>query len=376
MLAAIKAALSIQGAPLYNDEIATFHERIYIWGQLMTERRMVDAEELAQELSVILKLPYEQDLIMLYKLYETALSLTHGHYDVVEEKICLLEKDVNKMNKEHLYQLYRLKATLCFRRENHEEALRLNLAALELKEHFRGNLAGLYYNIGAAYSSLNHPFRAIMYLEEVRKHHIDDKLSVLGVFIDHVFSDSYLKIGELDRAKALLDKALLRAEAIGHKLGRKKYIGMILHQLGRYYQIKGEAKQALQYYERAFKFFDMSFLDYHENAYRKIECLIAMKRQAEAEELIIHGLEVAKNNERFTMLYTSLRYLLVLREKEAQHYLENHAVPYLISKSEYFYALDFCRHLEEQYKKTGNTKKTLEVACISRDIYVKIFLGK
>ncbi|MCL2376845.1 MAG: helix-turn-helix domain-containing protein [Defluviitaleaceae bacterium] len=375
ILAAIKTALDIQGAPLYDYETATFHERLYIWGQLMMERRMADAEDLGQELSIILKLPYERDLIMLYRLHETALLLTNGHYDDVQEKLHLFEDGLDDMNNEHLYHLYRLKGTLSFRRDNHEDALQFNLKALELKEHFRGNLAGLYYSIATAYSCLNRPFSAIMYLEEARRHHKDDKLSVLGVFIDHVFSDSYLKIGELNRAKALLDKALLRAEAIGHKLGRKKYIGMILHLLGVYHKKRGEAGQALQYYERAFEFFDKSLPDYLENLYKKIECLIAMKRQAEAEELIVYGLEVAKSNEKFTVLYTSLRRLLTLREKEAQLYLENHAVPYLISKSEYFYALDICKQLEEQHKKAGNIKKSLETACISRDVYVKIFLG-
>ena len=374
MLRAVKAAMGVENAPLADGEIAAFHERLYVWGQLMGDRRMDDARDLGQELAVILKLPYEQDLIMLYKLFEIKLRLTEGDFAAAEEMLDTLAKALDKMDGEHQFHYYAARSTLCFRMDDGEQALEFGLKSLELKEYCRGNLASLYYRIAVNYSVLNRPFCAIMYLEEARRHHNDDRLNVLGVFIDHVFADSYLKIGELARAKPLLDAALLRAESIGRKLGRKKYIGMILHLLGRYHQKMGNGEQALSYFDRAFEYFWADGPDYRENNYHKVRCLIAMKRYGEAKGLLFQIL-ATPHSEKYTIMYISLLHLLTLRETTSQGYLENCAIPYLIDKSEHFIALDFCEQLEEQYKKNGNGKKPLEIAATARDVYAKIIFG-
>ena len=374
MLRAVKTAMGVENAPLTDSEIAAFHERLYVWGQLITERRMEDARDLGQELAVILKLPYEQDLIMLYELFEVKLWLTEGDYDAAAEKLGILAKSFDKMNGEHQFHYYGAKSTLCFRMDEGRQALDFSLKTLELKQHCRGNLAGLYYRIAVDYSVLNRPFAAIMHLEEARRHHNDDRLSVLGVFIDHVFADSYMKIGELARAKPLLDAALLRAESIGQKLGRKKYIGMILHLLGRYHQKLGEGEQALSHYNRAFEYFLVGGPDHLDNYYHKLRCLIEMKRAGEAQDLIGEALMAAKG-EKFMMLYMGLFHLMSIRQAGSQDYLEYCTVPYLIERGEYFIALDFCEQLEKQYKKNGNSKKPLEIAATARDVYAKIIFG-
>ena len=374
MLRAFKAAMGVEAAPLTDAEIATYRERLYIWEQLMADRRMSDARDLGQELSVILKLPHERDLILLYEIFEVKMLLAEGDFDNSYKKLDILEKSFKAISPEHHFHYYRARSTLYFREDDGEQALKFGLKALELKEDCR-NLASLYYSIAVNYSMLNRPFAAIMYLEEARRHHNDDMLSVLGVFIDHVLPDSYLKIGEFSRAKPLLDAALLRAESIGRKLGRKKYIGMILHLLGIYYGKMGDAEQALDYFDRAFEYFWKGGPDYRENYYHKTRCLIVMRRYIEAKDMIEQAL-ITDNNEKFTVLCNSLLHLMTLREIASQNYLEHCAIPYLVDKSEYFITLDFCEQLEEQYKKSGNGKKSLEIAVTARDVYAKIIFGQ
>ncbi|MCL2573236.1 MAG: helix-turn-helix domain-containing protein [Defluviitaleaceae bacterium] len=373
MLRDIKAAMGIENAPLIDAETVVFHERLFVWAKLMIERRMDDAHDLSCELAVIRKLPYEKDLIMLYDIFAAGLELTKGNFDEGSKMLDELGKSLDSMNGECRFYYYRGCSTLAFRRDDGELALDYALKALVLKEHCR-HLASLYYSIAVDYAMLNRPFQAIMYLNEAKAHHNDDPLSVLGVFIEHVLSENLLRIGETARAKHILDSALLRAEAIGRKLGRKKYIGMILHQLGIYHRKRNELEQALNYFNRSFEFFWEGGTDWFENYYQKARCLIAMKCPNEAREVIETAIKIDGNSKYITML-TGLIHIITLREVGSQDYLENVTIPQLISKHENFIALDFCEQLEEQYKKSGNGKKPLEIAATARDIYARIMFG-
>jgi len=375
-LKAIKKALSIEGAPLTDEEAAAFRARYSIWGGLLTDRRIDDAHNLGDELAVILKLPYEKDLIMLHKLYEINHLQTIGKYDAVEIGLAGLEKSLDEMSPEHLCRYYGTKSALLFRREEYEESMRYKLKMFELKDHISSNHASIYYSMAVGYSCLNRPFSALLYLEDARRLHNDHDLSVLGLFIDHVTAKHYLSIGELARAKPLLDKALQRAEGIGRKLGRRKYIGMILHLIGIYHQENGGDEEALRFFNRADEYFYVGGLDHLENIYYKTRSLITQKNFAKAKELLTHAKDTAAHNEKFTIVYKALSHVISLRENESRQYLKSTAIPYLVSKHEYFMALYFCGHLEEQYKKTGNSKKSLEVSAVARDVYAKIIFGE
>jgi len=375
MLHAIKNAMDVANAPLTEAEIATYRETLHVWLELMSGRRIDDAVTLGKELAVILHLPYEYDMILLYKIYEAGLSITIGDYNVVEEKMDVIAKNMKDMKGEHLFQFYRNQGTLRFRREDYEQGLKYSLKALDYSEYARGNLASAYYNVAVEYSMLNKPIQALIYLEKARNLHKDSPLNILSVFIDHVFAKSYLLINELERAKDLLDPALLKAEAIGAKLGRKKYIGMILNLLGIYYVKKGEQKTALSYFERAQEFFWVGGLDYFNNSYYKIRCHLELKQTSKAKDLLTEVIENAVDNERYNVIFNGLQYQMSLKDNGAANHLETITIPFLLQKHEYFYALDFCKVLECHYKKLGNTKKYLEIAVIMRDIYQKILLG-
>jgi len=375
MLRAIKTAMGVDMAPLMDDELVSYHERLYVWGQLMADRRMDEALDMRQDLSVIQNLPYELGMNLLYKQFDIYLQLTEGKYDAASKGLDEIAGGFNDFTGEQKYHYYSAQSTLYFRREDYCNGLAMSLKCLELKEHWRGNLASVYYRVATNYSGLNRPFAAIIYLEEARRHHkTDDRLSILGVFIDHVLSANLLCIGELDRAKPLLDAALLRAEGIGRKMGRKKYIGMILHQLGIYWRKKNDNTQALAYFDRAFEFFWPGGLDYLENCYQKARVLIGERRHDEARGLIDEAMR-AERHVKFFVMYEGLLHLMTLRETESQEYLQHTVIPYLISKHEYFISLDFCEQLEEQYKKNGNGRKPLEIAAVARDIYAKIVSG-
>ncbi|MCL2752824.1 MAG: helix-turn-helix transcriptional regulator [Defluviitaleaceae bacterium] len=373
MLKAIKAAMGIKNAPFSDAEIAAYRESLFVWLELMAHRRIDDAKDLGSELAVILNLPFERDLIMLYHLYDAGLCITIGDFDDAENKMNSLDKA--KMNGEHLFQYYRNLGTLCFRREDYERALEYGLRAIDYSEYTRGNLAAAYYSIAADYSMLSQPVRAIMYLEEARKRHKNTPLSILSVFIEHVLCKSYLLLNESERAKPILDAALTKAEAIGVKLGRKKYIGMILNLLGVYHMKRSEHKEALAYFNKAHEYFWVGGLDYFHNSYYKARCLLELKQAAQAKELAADVLANATNSERFTMLFDGLRKEMHFKENGSAENIENVIIPYLIGKSELFFALDFCEHLECRYKKAGNSKKANEIAIIMRDIYAKIIFG-
>lgn len=372
MLAAIKATLGIEGAPFTDAEKTTFRQRFYVWGELLGDRRMDDARDLGQELSVILKLPFEQDLVMLYRLYEISQMLSHGQNDDASRKLDKLVDQQDQMSGEHMYRYLRNRAGLDYGKDNHQ-ALKFNLQALEFQSHSLVNPASLYYNIAGCYFMLNHPVQSLIYLEKAGRLHNPTQLDVLGVFIDHVFAGNYLKMGELNLAKERLDRALIKAEAIGRKLGRKKYIGMILHLLGVYHQKLNDHAEALNHFNRAAQYFWEGGSDHLDNLCSQIRCLITLKRQAEAKDLLKNATEHAKNSEIHAVIFGALEYALTLRNPQSVQHLEGHAIPYLIQKNEFFHALDFCHDLECYHKKQGNAKKSLETAAIVRDIYAKIF---
>jgi len=64
-ISGIRHFLDIENAPLLEHELADYRNRLWVWNDIIAADRLNDAKAMQSELSPILKLPYERNLILL-----------------------------------------------------------------------------------------------------------------------------------------------------------------------------------------------------------------------------------------------------------------------------------------------------------------------
>lgn len=378
MLKAIISSLGIEGAPLNKGRDAAFREQLYVWRKVIKDRRVNEARQMQEGLSVILNLPFEQDLIATYRLFEINLLIAEKKLTLAEEKLSYFDSFAESLSVENLYHYYFNKGSLHMHQKQTEIALAYSLIALayslnsnELDIHNFEEEAYLYYNIAVCYSQLGMPFRSTRYIKQASALIYDDRASVLGLYLDNLLASNYMRTGEEALALELFDKCIVRARSIGYQL----YIGIALHNLGCLCLKANELKQAMNYFDQAFEYFKMDDWFYLENMYFKIRCLIELKEFSQCEEILMNTKEIVNQNEKYQLLFNFLVHILSIKKESSRRYLIEIAIPHLVASNEYYKALDFCNVLENYFTKRNIGRKSLEIAAISRDIYKKIIFG-
>jgi len=182
-----------------------------------------------------------------------------------------------------------------------------------------------------------------------------------------------MHVGEYDKAEPIFIDALLQAKRIKSNL----HIGLALYNLALFYRLKGDLEASIKACDEALISFkdDYQYIIYV--LINKALCLIKMKDFTQGKEVIMQGLELAKNNKAMTLLIEIISHTATLDNKESCDYLENFAIPYSRTSDVddgggIYLALELCHTLEAHYKKKRLLKKAQAVATIARDILLEM----
>ena len=156
----------------------------------------------------------------------------------------------------------------------------------------------------------------------------------------------YLRLGHAERAIEHFDKTLEIARIIKNE----PYIGYALHNHGYARFVLGDYKEAIDYLDQVFKYFEKDDEVYLETLYRKIRCLIAAKSHIN-KSMLSDAILSAKNNGYYLMLFDSLKHLLTLKDENSLKYIEETTIPSLINEYKYDEVMDYCDILKEAYEK-------------------------
>ena len=368
----IKNALGVPKAPLFDDEIIAFRERLYLWRDTMRNRLFDEAKKMQAELSVILYMPFEQDLALLYKLYEVKLAIAEGHAQLATEMLDTLESGLCSASKENLYHYHYNRGVVYMMDKHVEKSLKHFKIAYDLDLGNSIKELALHINLAGCYSDMGMAVRTITYLErEYHVHRDNNKASLMGLKIDNMLAVNYMYTNEESHAMNLLEACLAHARSLDYPL----YIGIALHNLGCLYFKKANLEQALEHFNQAFEFLNEHKRPHLENVYQKARCLIEMRQRSEAKKIIKNAIIDAEDSEKYIHLFKSLSHLTTIKQKASYDYLLNTAIPKMLVMYEYQKALDFCQVLEFQLRECNLHGRVNAIVSISREIYKKIVVG-
>jgi tetratricopeptide (TPR) repeat protein len=365
----LRKSLDLEDVPLFEDEIADFRKRLYFLRDNIRDWRIAEARKLREELTGILKVPFEPELRMLFDMFSVRLLMKDGSVDSAEE--CLTATkftfDEATATDEMIYHFNYNMGSLYAYKGDYREAQKYYMKAFDIDGFVKEE--GLYYNLAYCYSKLGAYVHAVNFLERMHGEFNHSSTSELAMRFENLLGTNYMRIGQMERAKELFEKSLERAK----NFGIKPHIGGVLHNYGCVSLKLGEYEEALRYFEQALECLSEGSGMYFENMYFKIRCLIAMKSSM-AKVLLPRVVTSAKGNEHYLLLFNSLTHLSARRNEKSLIYIEEVTIPYLLEKCEYFRVIDYCEFLEKAHR---NTKiKPLEIASILRNVYQKMIFGE
>lgn len=374
MLEDIKKFLGVIGAPITDQELEYFWNRLRVWSNASGEYRIEEAQRIRNEVSIVLQLPYETDFIMQYYVYEAKHFLAMRESEQAENSLNMASRYLEEANKWNRYIYHSIEGIILSNRGMVMESLRANLKALEFKEDDI-NGSGLILNIARRYYEIGRLLHAQMYLEQGRKEYNkqfgDDMVSIFAIQFDDLQANLYGCIGEHSKAQKLYEKNFVKAKS----LGNERHMAFALNNMGHLYMRAKKWGKAIDYFDQAHAYFKDMGAEYAiTTLYQKTLCYFHLKELDQCQAMLEAMLPLAADNEEFAIKIESIAHLMTMKDSESSEYIANVTIPYLLEKHNPSAALEFCELLEEYYQKKGALKKSLEIAAISRDIYRQMLI--
>ena len=379
----VKAFLEIENAPLLDDEIVLFRGQIYRLLNLIKDENLEEVRKILEDLRAVKQLPFEPDLVMLYEMAEIRLLLKLRDIEAARKNLKLMEAKVGTATKENLYHYYFNMGSLSIYDKDGKEALRFLASAHKLGVGFNIEEPTLNFNLAMCQALFGKYLIAISLLERVHYLFEHDSESAESMRYNNVIGLYRLRLGHAEKAIEHFEKALEIAKLIKNEL----YIGCLLHNHGHARFILGDYKEAIEYLDQVFRYFEKDDEVYLETLYRKIRCLIAAKSHIN-KSMLSDGILLAKDNEYYLMLFNSLKHLLTLKDENSLKYIEETTIPSLINEYKYDEVMDYCNILKEAYEKRlamkslpKSQEKSLEIKLqkierLAFEIYKEMTSGK
>ncbi|MCL2169498.1 MAG: helix-turn-helix transcriptional regulator [Defluviitaleaceae bacterium] len=380
-IAAIKSHFGITDMPLTEHECEAFRNGLYFWRDHIRDKRMVEAREMRDRFSPVLILePCDDDLPLLYRLFDILLMFYEGGLDKAEQELDKLESKVDTMLPEHLYYFNTNKGSLLALRKRFENALEFYLKALHIFENnklpFQTNINVLYYHIAHCYTSMESPSHAIIFLGKIPELSNSGKIATYEIGIDILRAINFRMVGHFQEAESLLKNCLLQAKGVQSK----SYVGFTLFNLGMLYRCLGKWDEAISHLDQALDTFEMAS-EYHlPVVYHRICCLIEKRDFVKAEAEIELSEALCSQNQDHVILIKSLPHILNISRRistydgESVDFIENITIPFLIKECESFEAVKCYELLLHHFKRTKKKIKILSTKAAIGDIYKKAFI--
>jgi len=388
-LAGIRHILNAELLPLTDDEISAFRERLYIWRDMIRNRKIDEAKDLQGKIAGIVDLDVDFELVSLYRMFEITLLIVQGDFSKAASKLDSSDKAL--METESQYYYFRNKGTLNILTNKFEDALTSFSQALEIgksEECILKDDDSIYFNIALCYHNLHLPNHAIRFLEESERERTD-RTSTFGWHIDCILAVNYIRVRQLPEAEVLLQKCLTYAEASDDN----SLIAMTLHNFGFMHQTSENWLLAIGCYNRASELHDYGTVLYLDSLYGNIRCCIELgdyTKSAQLLEVFSEHLSESKNSQLssgskplYATLHESLICLMFISRDKVDannnrtlgsmaDFIMDKAVPLLIDEYRYTHAIDFCEILSQFFEKTNTLDKALAIKNIAMDIYKKM----
>ncbi|MCL2361746.1 MAG: helix-turn-helix transcriptional regulator [Defluviitaleaceae bacterium] len=379
-LCKIKKALNVEGAPLTESEAEIFKSRLWLWNEVMTANRLHDANTMQEELSLITRLPFEKDLVLLYTMLDIRLLNKKGDIVTAQSRLEAVENEVKNSSIEIRNLFHRNMGYVCTWHPDWKSALAHYIKASKLESDDLKTDAQLLYGLGRAYFTTGKPFHALSYFERAYKEYRGDSSNTMGPNIITELATCYMATGRFSKAKGLLTTSLAHARSQNDEIN----IIMCLVKLGIIYNKLGQHDEGLNYIEQAVMYIkpiedisnDTSFVAAERtklmNAtilYNKAALLLDMKKHPQCMEVLEQGKSLAEGVPQFNMMFDALMCAINLKKRENRQYIETVVIPFIKNSPEVYTALEYCELLEAYYRKHSATKKAYEIAAIAKEIY-------
>jgi len=369
-LAAVRKFLGIEKIPILEGEEASYRTDLYVWRDTINARRIDEARKMHHRLSAINHLPFETELIFLFKMFEVHL-LFHEDVAKAEQALESARAFLDDVDDEGRFLFHFNIGSLNFRKKNYDIALQNFLMACDLQLDNSRMSIPMQYSISLCYSKLGMYFRSIVVTEKLLFLCNDDDLTDFYWYrLRNHLAINYIHIGEAEKARYLLGECLNRANSNKNDI----YIGYALHNLGYTYLKTKDLEKALDYFQKAFSHMKEGQGSYFENLYYEIYCLILMNSSLSKKRLS-HAKAISSGNEYYELLFNSLAHLISLKEDASTQYIEQNTITALLNRHEYFRALEYCDLLMDIFIKQNKKIKSLEIGTLSGDILRKIMKG-
>jgi len=344
-----KEYLGIVGAPLYDNERQGFKDSLYRWFDITKNRHMEEAERLRDELSVILKLPFEPELIVLFKLFECKFFELKG--DIEASRDTLQSLWIDESNDEIHYYYCLAKGSMHFRDRDYENALKCYLKAIEIGRGGMKDDFALHINIVGCYERLGLPYHALSCLEEAQKLYTGDGTDVAGWLIDSSFAVNFTRTNKFKKAREHLERCHEKALNINNQ----EIIGVTMLNFGYLYRKSKDYSTALTYFDKALGHLEKGSRNHLEALYGKARCYIAQKAYKTAAEVITEGAELSEGNEHYSILFKGLTYLANTIKRWAVTNIYEDYISYFLKIQDRSRALEYSKILLERIE--GNEKE-------------------
>ena len=378
MLTAIVKYMEIENAPLAEHEIKTYKDRLWVINDLLIADRITEARAAFDNLFQATKLPYDNDLSLLYTMTEGRLLFKDGNMSALEEKVKAADAFLDGASNEALILYHRNNGVLCNAKGDNKSALKHYLSIANIESTLLPTDAGIYLSIGVLYWHLGKAHLATTYVEHAKILYDHGRAHVSGPMINDVLAACYQAMGQHDKAKYLLNKSLVAAKSVGNAIT----IGSVTCNLGYAYAIDGDVKTGLALNEEGLKYLKDHPEQHKQGLYNRAEILIMAKKYSDAKEAIALGKSLCKDDDMFAIGFEALGCVIALqssqKDNDAADYINNVAIPYFNNNGSVTYwtiALGLCEALEAYYKKHRNTKMAMATAAAIRDIYAIMFIG-
>jgi len=393
MLEIIREFYGIENAPIFDHELETYRNRLWVCNDLVNANNLHDAKVTLDTLSPILELPFERDLTLLYFMVEARVLFKEKNLAAVEERLNTAEALLDGASTEALHLYHRNMGVVLLIKREFKASLKHFLQSLDNETNNVKPDVGILHNIGVIYLSLSKPWHAVLYFEKAKIKYNLGSANILESIINSHLAASYMFVGAYDKAEHIFNGALVQAKSINNDFLTR----LILSFLAALHMRKGNMEESLEACNQTLMLFrNGSTDDVRTNRtpgligmkdflqcdvlINKALCLIGMKDFVQCNEVIKQGKELAKDNYQRTIIFEALSHILTLDNSESTDYLENFAIPYLrtgddVEKGKH-HALEFCNMLEAHYRKKRNKKRANDIAVIGRDIHKEIYFGE
>jgi len=373
-LTAIRIALKIQDAPLLDEERESFERGMRTWCILIDEGKYDDAKEMQSAFSSIVRLPYEHDYIVLYKIFKARLLYVDDEIGLVKKLLSEVEPYLENASERVMYHYSYTNGNIKYAEAKYDAAFYSYFNAYKLRSHAYADSPWLYYCLAISANRMGWLSNSINLVHEACVKYKDTKLSTFSVSINNILAMNYIGLNIFTKAEELLSTFLLEAKNQNNKLRiARAYIN--------YSHLNCKQKDwrtAITYANKALEHAKQGSQSHFEAIYQKSRALIGLGNTVECKTLLADAKELAKDNENYYVQFKALECLLTINDEQSIAYIEYEAIPYFIKTHQIGpMLLDFCEQLMKQLEKSNaaSQKRKFRISVIINQAYINMTCG-